>query len=45
MSVDSERGGGRGDLRTESAAHLRGFAASREQSHCCSGGGLQDQAA
>ncbi|MFN9724827.1 MAG: hypothetical protein ACK58H_16390 [Planctomyces sp.] len=45
MSVDSERGGGRGDLRTESAAHLRGFAASREQSHCCSGGGLQDPAA
>ncbi|MFN9159573.1 MAG: hypothetical protein ACK6D5_17560 [Planctomyces sp.] len=45
MSVGSECGGVRGDHRTDSVAHLRGFAASREESHCCSGGGLQDPAA
>ena len=45
VSVGSECGGVRGDLRTDSAAHLRGFPASREQSLCCSGGGLQDRAA
>ncbi len=45
VSVGSECGGVRGDHRTDSVAHLRVFASSREESHCCSGGGLQDRAA